>query len=88
VGFHRGSGSGQADRKWVFIDKTGQFAIKPQYYWVDSFSEGLAWVEGGQGKEGFIDKTGKLVIARRFWDATPFSGGYAWWCSRPAAGSA
>jgi hypothetical protein len=44
---------------------------------VDNFSEGLALVEGGPGREGYIDHRGSLVIARRFWDAHPFSNGLA-----------
>jgi WG containing repeat len=50
--------------KWVFIDRTGRFAIPPQYFWVDAFSEGLARVSvaGEVGSTGYIDSQGQFVI--------------------------
>jgi hypothetical protein len=60
-------------RRWGYIDKSGKVVIKPKYLWVDNFSEGLAFVEGGKGREGYINRRGTFVIRRRFWDAHPFS---------------
>ncbi|CAN5257489.1 hypothetical protein BH10ACI1_BH10ACI1_25540 [soil metagenome] len=45
--------------------ETGSYAIKPQFDWARSFSEGLAIVEM-KGKSGCIDKTGKMVVTPRF----------------------
>jgi WG repeat protein len=46
----------QLDRppRWGFIDRTGQFAIPPQYFGVWQFSEGLArvFVSGEVGSTG------------------------------------
>ena len=64
-----------------YKDADGNVAIEPQYYWAHSFSEGLAFVKGIEGKSnqtGFIDLEGNLVIplptARR---ASRFSEGFA-----------
>ena len=53
--------------KWGFIDRTGRFVVKPQYSWVDPFSDGLARVSvsGEVGSTGFIDKMGAFVIPPR-----------------------
>ena len=52
--------------KYGFIDKNGNWAIKPQFDGVgDRFREGLAGVEV-KDKWGFIDKTGKFVIPPKF----------------------
>ncbi len=35
--------------RWGFIDRNGAVAVKPQFEWVKSFSEGLAaFCVGGQ----------------------------------------
>jgi hypothetical protein len=50
-------------------DKTGTYAINPQFGDAAPFSEGLAFVLVGDertGKVGYIDKAGKMVIAPRF----------------------
>jgi hypothetical protein len=49
------------DGKWGFIDKTGQWAIKPQFESAMNFSEGLALVQK-DGKSGYIDIKGNPVI--------------------------
>jgi hypothetical protein len=53
--------------RWGFIDRTGQFAIAPQFEWVDPFSEGLARVSvsGYVGTTGYIDTHGQFVIPPR-----------------------
>jgi hypothetical protein len=44
-----------------FINKSGEIVIPAQYFYVDAFSEGLAYVVG-DNDVGFINKEGKLVI--------------------------
>jgi len=52
--------------EWGFVDKTGKVVIKPKYYYVESFKEGLALVvlrsEDREVTSGFIDQTGTEVI--------------------------
>ena len=67
----------QKDGKWGFIDKTGRVVIKPQFYWVHEFSEGLAVFDTEDGKYGYIDKTGTVVIPPTLDRAEPFSEGLA-----------
>ncbi|EOH7827047.1 TPA: WG repeat-containing protein, partial [Campylobacter coli] len=52
---------------WGFIDKNGEFAIKPNFDDAWYFREGLAKV-GLNGKYGLIDKSGKIVIEPIFDD--------------------
>ena len=47
--------------KWGFIDKTGKEVIKLQYENVQSFKDGMAWVEY-QGNWGLIDQTEKVLL--------------------------
>ena len=68
--------------KWGFIDKTGNYIVKPQFDDASPFSEGLAAVKvdnyaSGLAKWGYIDKTGKYVVGPRFDIAGPFSDGLA-----------
>jgi hypothetical protein len=51
--------------KYGFIERTGMFAIPPQYEDAFVFSEGLARVQVN-GKVGFIDRTGVFVIPPQF----------------------
>lgn len=69
---------------WGFHDKNGNWVIKPAYYSVRDFHDGLAAVQQydesghGGGKWGFIDKTGKTVIDFKFTnEPTSFDSGYA-----------
>ena len=52
------------DRKWGYIDETGQVALPLIYDWAYSFENGLAWVKIG-GRCGYIDHEGREVF---FWD--------------------
>jgi len=69
--------------KWGYIDKTGNYVIKPQFNSTFCFNEGLAIVEVGrkwgrtQGKYGYIDKIGKFVINPIFDYAGSFCNGHA-----------
>jgi WG containing repeat len=73
--------------KWGYLDKTGKWAIKPQFKIATDFSEGLAAVELSTRKEssqkqptykwGYIDHSGNFVIPPQFLDAKPFRNGIA-----------
>ena len=60
---------------WGYIDKSGAWAIDPQFSVAQAFSEGLAAVRSaGRGTEfGYIDKSGEWVIEPQFYDALPFT---------------
>jgi hypothetical protein len=64
---------------WGFIDRTGSFAIAPQYYSVDPFSEGLARVSlsGEVGSTGYIDGRGNFAIPARLTYGSGFHEGLA-----------
>jgi len=66
---------------WGFRDNYGEVIVEPQYLYVRSFSEGLAFVRGVEGKEyqtGFVDLTGQLIIPLpTIFYATNFSEGFA-----------
>ena len=47
--------------KWGFIDKTGKEVIKLKYENVQSFKDGIAWVEY-KGDWGLIDPTEKVLL--------------------------
>jgi len=64
--------------QWGFINRTGQFVIKPQFNSVGEFSEGLASVSlAGNNLVGYIDKQGKLIVPAAYWYAGPFRNGLA-----------
>lgn len=60
----------KVDGKWGFIDRSGQWAIEPQFRAVYGFSSGLAAVDTGENllgnNWGFIDKTGNFMIEPQF----------------------
>lgn len=74
---HNGLASFRANDKYGFIDTTGLEKIKPQFDWVDEFSNGLCVVRNDKGKHGYIDTTGKLVIDYQFGYAYKFENGQA-----------
>lgn len=68
--------------KGGYLDKKGQWAIKPQFDEVRDFSEGLAAVNRGSkchvgGKWGYIDKDGRFIIPLQFNYAGNFRNGHA-----------
>ena len=65
------------DKKYGFIDKTGNIVIEPQYDLANDFYEGLACVRIGQ-KCGFIYTSGKIVINSTFYASGDFSDGLAY----------
>lgn len=60
------------DKKWGYINETGEMIIDPQFDWADSFSFGLASVRMG-GKWGYIDSHGGIQIPSQFDGVEPFS---------------
>jgi hypothetical protein len=74
---HNGLASFRANDKYGFIDTAGHEKIKPQFDWVDEFSEGLCVVRNDKGKHGYIDTTGKLVVDYQFQYAYKFENGQA-----------
>lgn len=59
-----------------YIDKTGEFAIEPQFDYAARFSEGLAYVYDG-AQYGYINTSGEYVIEPQFDDASDFHNGLA-----------
>jgi hypothetical protein len=74
---HNGLASFRANDKYGFIDTTGQEKIKPQFDWVNEFSEGLCVVRNDKGKHGYIDTTGTLIVDYEFQYAYKFENGQA-----------
>jgi hypothetical protein len=66
----------EQDKRWGFVNHSGDFVIPPQFDWASSFSEGLAPVLV-ENKYGFIDETGAVVIEPRYTDFGKFSEGLA-----------
>lgn len=55
--------------KYGFIDKTGEFVVKPEFNQAGPFVEGLARVTSivdGEEKVGFIDRSGRFMIPPQF----------------------
>src|SRR6185369_3780940 len=64
--FHEGLAASQSEgNKWGYINRSGNWIVRPQYEFADDFSEGLAGVVVN-GKYGFINKQGELVIPAHF----------------------
>lgn len=62
--------------RYGFVDKSGNFIIKPQFESSGDFHEGLASAKINK-KYGYIDKSGKVVIEPKFDKASDFSDGVA-----------
>lgn len=68
---------------WGFRNGSGSIVIKPKYFYVSDFKDGMAMFfepEGGyrDGKWGFIDKSGREVIPATFTKRpSDFNSGYA-----------
>src|SRR5579864_7140921 len=68
------------NQKWGFMDRDGKIAIPAQFEYENFFSEGLAQVTVGKGKDrliGYIDPHGTMVIPPRYYQAGDFSEGLA-----------
>jgi WG containing repeat len=53
------------ERGWGFIDKNGNEIIPPQYQYVSSFYEGIAYFEKDD-KIGFMDSLGKIIVPPKY----------------------
>jgi len=60
-----------------YLDKEGQWAIRPNFADAHTFSEGLAAVLVKEGSWGFIDTSGSLVVPPQFNEAFGFHCGIA-----------
>jgi hypothetical protein len=67
----------RSGKYWGYIDHEGNFKINPQFRIAYAFSEGLALVEGPEGKYGYIRKDGKFAINPVYNSALAFSEGLA-----------
>src|SRR5258708_7148845 len=67
----------QQNGRWGYLDNTGKIVIKPQFYWAEEFSEGLAAFENDDGDYGYVNETGKIIIEPIFDNWTSFSEGLA-----------
>jgi len=78
---HEGIAAVVDERGWAYIDRSGQFVIRPLAVdnGPDYFQEGLARFTE-DGKTGFFDRRGQVVIPPRYAFAEPFSQGRAAVC--------
>jgi hypothetical protein len=60
-----------------YLDKKGNWAIKPQFTEAKNFSEGLAAASINYGNSGYIDKTGKFILPPKYNYAGNFENGFA-----------
>jgi hypothetical protein len=65
-----------ADSKWGYLDKRGNWKIKPIFDEARPFSEGLACVKQN-GLWGFINRSGQMVIQPRSLERSDFHEGLA-----------
>jgi hypothetical protein len=80
VGINVSWPAGGVNRHFGFIDKLGEFVIKPAFDDAFCFTEGVAAVRVGNaetGKWGFIDMTGAFVLDPQWGFAYPFKDGVA-----------
>jgi WG containing repeat len=63
-------------KKYGYINKNGEIAIKPEFDLTFNFSEGTAFVEK-EGKYGFINQSGQMATEPQFYDAKDFHNGLA-----------
>jgi hypothetical protein len=66
----------KSDRKYGFINKSGETVIQPQFDFATFFYEGLVAVEIDD-KWGFVDSNGKTIIPFQFDEVDEFSEGLA-----------
>lgn len=68
---------GEEAQYYGYIDKNGNWVIKPKFTGANDFSNGLARVSMDYLKSGYIDKTGKYVIPPKYDYAADFKYGFA-----------
>ncbi|MBR5687645.1 MAG: WG repeat-containing protein [Prevotella sp.] len=59
--FHDGLAPALIKGKWGYVNKDGQWVVKPKYDKAYDFSEGMAWVIQNN-RSGYIDKEGNEVV--------------------------
>lgn len=64
--YYEGLARVKLEKKWGFIDTSGQLVIKPKYDQVENFSEGLAKVRSGHRGWGLINKKGEEILKPMF----------------------
>ena len=52
--------------KWIYLDRTGEQAIKKEFYGADSFTDGRSFVKVGFDEWALIDRTGAVVSKKHF----------------------
>lgn len=62
---------------WGFIDLSGREIIKPQFFAVDHFREGLAAVSLDDNSYVYVNRNGKVAVPGKFLVAGPFADGRA-----------
>jgi hypothetical protein len=67
----------ESTRMWGYVDKTGEYRIRPSFQFASSFSEGLAAASPDGGKWGYLNPAGEWTIKPQFDAAQDFSGGLA-----------
>ena len=65
----------EGEKKWGFVNKTGEVAVNPQFSRVSNFSDGKCGVTNADRKWGFIDVEGKIIINYQFDGAGDFENG-------------
>ena len=70
--FYEGFTAIRKQRKWGFIDKTGDFVIPPQFESVKQFSDGMAAIRQN-GKWGYINHKGEIVIPPKYYNVYNFT---------------
>jgi hypothetical protein len=63
--FNQGLAKVKLEKKWGYIDSTGNVVVQPKYNEVENFSDGRARVRLGQ-KWGLVDTTGAEIIKPTF----------------------
>jgi hypothetical protein len=61
LSFHEGLAAVKVDGRWGYINKSGAFAINPQYFNALSFQEGRAFVRTPSFEWEYIDKSGNII---------------------------
>ncbi|ACB85126.1 WG repeat-containing protein [Natranaerobius thermophilus] len=60
---------------WGFIDKSGEYAIEPQFKTANEFRDGMASVTNFEGKIGYINQKGDYIIEPQYTGADIFKDG-------------
>ncbi len=63
------------ENKFGYINEKGEWAISPQFFSANPFSEGTANVRLGESRVSFIDKNGSVFLKAKFAQAGDFSAG-------------